>query len=89
MVYRRIRELREDRDLTQKELAIYLNCSQVSYSYYELGRRSIPADALIRLADFYGTSIDYMLGRTDIKKAYPETPTCKNPPCPGYRGHRG
>lgn len=70
-MYPRIRNLREDSDLLQKDMAEYLQCSQVSYSYYELGRRDIPTDVLIRLADYYHTSIDYLLGRTDEKSAYP------------------
>ena len=64
-MYRRIRDLREDRDLRQKDMAEYLRCTQVSYSHYELGKRDIPTDVLIRLADFYGTSTDYLLGRTN------------------------
>ena len=60
----RLRDLREDRDLTQKQLADYLNCSQVCYSRYELGQRDIPTDVLIKLADFYGVSIDYILKQT-------------------------
>ena len=70
-MYRRIRDMREDRDLYQKDLAEYLRCSQVCYSYYEMGKRDIPTDVLIRLADFYGTSVDYLLGRTDEKAPYP------------------
>ncbi len=73
MVYRRIRDLREDSDLKQITLAKYLNCSQVGYSQYELGKRHIPAEVLIKLADYYGTSIDYLLGRTDVKTPYPGT----------------
>ena len=57
--------MREDSDLKQKVLAEYLNCSQVCYSQYELGKRDIPTEVLIKLADYYGTSIDYLLGRTD------------------------
>ena len=72
-VYQRIRDLREDRDLKQQVLADYLQCSQVCYSYYEIGRRDIPTDALIRLAHFYNTSVDYLLGLTDEKKPYPRT----------------
>lgn len=64
-MYQRIRDLREDRDLLQKNLADYLKCSQVCYSRYELGKRDIPTDILIKLADFYNTSTDYILGRTD------------------------
>lgn len=65
MVYPRIRGLREDNDLKQTDLADYLKCTQVCYSYYENGQRDIPSDVLIKLADFYKTSIDYLLGRTD------------------------
>ncbi len=61
----RLRDLREDNDLTQKQMARYLNCSQVCYSRYELGQRDIPTDVLIKLADFYGVSIDYLLKQTD------------------------
>ena len=71
-MYRRIRDLREDADLFQKDLAKYLQCSQVCYSQYETGKRDIPTDVLIKLADFYGTSTDYLLGRTDIKEPYPK-----------------
>ena len=71
-MYRRIRDLREDNDLFQKDLANYLKCSQVSYSYYELGKRDIPTDILIRLAVFYHTSTDYLLGLTDVRKPYPK-----------------
>ncbi|MBE6708391.1 MAG: helix-turn-helix transcriptional regulator [Ruminococcaceae bacterium] len=65
MLYRRIRDLREDRDLLQKDIAKLLNCSQVCYSRYESGKRDIPTDVLIKLADFYGVTTDYILGRTD------------------------
>ena len=70
-MYRRIRDMREDRDLYQKDLAKYLQCTQVCYSHYEMGKRDIPTDVLIRLADFYHTSIDYLLGRTDEITPYP------------------
>lgn len=70
-MYRRIRDMREDKDLYQKDLAKYLQCTQVCYSHYEMGKRDIPTDVLIRLADFYHTSIDYLLGRTDEMKPYP------------------
>ena len=70
-MYRRIRDLRVDRDLLQKDLAEYLQCTQVCYSHYEIGKRDIPTDVLIKLADFYGTSIDYLLSRTDEKKPCP------------------
>jgi transcriptional regulator with XRE-family HTH domain len=71
MQYQRIRDLREDHDLYQKDLAAYLHCTQVAYSHYELGQRDIPTDILIQLADFYHTSIDYLLGQTDEKQPYP------------------
>ncbi len=64
-MYKRIRDLREDRDLKQKDIAEYLKCSQVRYSYYENGQRDIPTDVLIKLSKFYDTSIDYLLGQTD------------------------
>ena len=70
-MYKRIRDLREDMDLKQKDLAAYLRCSQVGYSCYELGKRDIPTDVLCRLADYYRVSVDYLLGRTDIREAYP------------------
>lgn len=64
-MYKRIRDLREDHDLTQKQLALELNCSQQVYSNYELGQRDIPTDILIHLALFYGVSTDYILGLKD------------------------
>lgn len=73
-MYPRIRNLREDRDLKQRELAEYLGCSQVCYSFYEIGRRDIPAEVLIRLSCFYNTSVDYLLGLTDSKAPYPRKP---------------
>lgn len=71
-MYRRIRDMREDKDLLQKDLAKYLQCGQVCYSYYETGKRHIPAEVLVKLADFYGTSVDYLLGRTDVRMPCPE-----------------
>lgn len=65
MIYRRIRDLREDRDLKQKDLAASLNCSQQVYSNYELGQRDIPTEILISLSAYYGVSVDYLLGLTD------------------------
>ncbi len=65
MVYRRIRDLREDRDLTQKEMAKVLNCSQQVYCNYELGQRDIPTDILIKLSQFHKVSVDYILGLSD------------------------
>ncbi len=69
-MYRRIRDLREDNDYLQKDIAEYLNCTQVCYSNYEMGKRDIPTDVLIRLALFYDTSVDYLLGITDTKTPY-------------------
>ena len=63
MVYKRIRELREDRDLKQREVAEYLNVSQNTYSQYENGVISLTADTLVKLAEFYGVTVDYLLGR--------------------------
>ncbi len=71
-MYVRIRDLREDHDLRQKDLASYLQCSQVCYSHYETGKRDIPTDILIRLAAYYGVSTDYLLGLTDMTKPYPK-----------------
>ena len=68
----RIKDLREDHDLTQKELSKFLNISQVAYSYYELNRRNIPLELLVKLADYYHTSVDYLLYRTDDMKPYPK-----------------
>ena len=71
-MYRRIRDMREDADLLQKDIANYLQCTQVSYSHYELGKRDIPTDVLIKLAAFYETSTDYLLGLTDHMRPYPK-----------------
>ena len=67
----RLRDLREDRDLTQKELAELLHVRQNSYSQYENQLRQIPIPLLEQLADFYQTSVDYLLGRTDEPSPYP------------------
>ena len=71
-MYRRIRDLREDRDLKQEDLARLLNCTQACYPNYENARRDIPTEALNHLADFYGVSVDYLLGRTNVKTPYPQ-----------------
>ena len=70
-MYRRIRDLREDRDLLQTDLARYLNCSQVCYSNYENGKRDIPTEVLVLLSRYYNTSVDYLLDLTDEKAPYP------------------
>ena len=62
MIFRRIRELREDHDLTQAALADYLGVRQTTYSKYELGRIEVPAEVLIKLADYYQVSLDYLVG---------------------------
>lgn len=67
----RIRDIREDRDLTQRELADYLHIRQNTYSQYETGQRQLPIDILIALAKFYRTSTDYLLGLTDVQTPYP------------------
>lgn len=64
-MFQRIRDLREDRDLTQKQVATVLNCSQQVYSNYELGQWDLPTAVLLALADYYGVSTDYILGRTN------------------------
>lgn len=66
----RIKDLREDKDLTQQEISQFLNVTQVAYSYYELNKRSIPLEILCKLADFYNTSVDYLLYRTNNKTPY-------------------
>lgn len=67
-MYHRIRDLREDADLTQSIISKYLNVSQRAYSHYENGTRDIPTNILIAIADFYNVSVDYLLERTDNKK---------------------
>lgn len=68
---RRIRDLREDADLSQKQVADMLKCAQQTYSSYERETRSVPTDVLIQLARFYHTSVDYLLGLTDRREPYP------------------
>lgn len=69
-MYQRIRDLREDRDLNQTQVAKILGMSQTGYSKYETGENDIPTAILIKLARFYNTSIDYLLGETNQKKRY-------------------
>ncbi|UWG96519.1 helix-turn-helix domain-containing protein [Dehalobacter sp. DCM] len=69
-MYQRLRDLREDRDLNQQALADLLNVSQTTYSRYESGTLDIPSVSLIKLAEFYETSVDYLLGLTDKRKPY-------------------
>ncbi|MBR6033241.1 MAG: helix-turn-helix transcriptional regulator [Clostridia bacterium] len=68
----RIKALREDHDLTQRQLSKLLHVSQVAYSYYELNKRNIPLELLAKLADYYGTSVDYLMYRTNQFKPYPK-----------------
>ena len=68
MKFQRIQDLRIDSDLSQKKIGEILHISQRSYSHYETGSRNIPIDMLIRLADYYDTTIDYLVGRTDNKE---------------------
>ena len=71
-MYNRIRDLREDSDLNQTKIAQMLGMSQTGYSKYETGENDIPTTILIKLARFYNTSIDYILGETNCKKRYPK-----------------
>ena len=71
MKYERIRDLREDNALTQEYMGKILNVSQRTYSRYENDERAIPIEILSKLADYYGTSVDYIIERTDQKKPYP------------------
>ncbi|NMA55569.1 MAG: helix-turn-helix transcriptional regulator [Firmicutes bacterium] len=70
-MYKRIRNLREDRDLTQAEVAKYLCVHQTTYSDYELGYLNIPVPVLDKLANLFETSVDYLVNRTDEQKPYP------------------
>ena len=76
-IFKRLKDLREDHDLTQQELANILCCSQTTYSRYETGNSNIPIDALQKLAMFYNTSIDYITGLTEEKRAYKYTTSIK------------
>ena len=70
-MFERIRNLREDRDMKQEDIAKILNCSQACYSNYENGRRDIPSEVWNILADYYSVSVDYLMGRTNTKTPYP------------------
>ena len=69
----RLRDIREERDLNQKELADMLGVHQTTYSSYEIGKLSLTADVLIKLAKYYKVSVDYLLGLTDVTKPYPKS----------------
>ncbi len=73
MNIQRLKEIRDDRDLTQKEVSKVLKISQVVYSRYETGIRLMPIDKIAKLAEFYNVSIDYILGLTDEQKPYPKS----------------
>lgn len=70
MLFKRIRDLREDRDIPQRKIAEYLQIHQTTYSDYEIGNLNVPVDVLIKLAKYYDTSIDYLVGLTDNYKPY-------------------
>ncbi len=71
LYFQRLRDLREDKDLKQKDIAKMLGIQQTVYSRYERGAQNIPLELLLKLADFYGTSTDYILGRTNEIRPYP------------------
>lgn len=71
MKYENIRNLRIDRGLTQSKVAEYLNVKQNTYSQYEIGVLNYPVDVVVKLADYYGVSVDYLLGRTSVREPYP------------------
>ena len=71
VVYMRLRDIREDKDLTQREVAAFLHIQQNTYSQYETGQRQIPVALLIKLADYFLTSVDYILELTDEPRPYP------------------
>lgn len=75
----RLKDIREDRDITQKELAGLLYVKQNTYSQYENGQRGIPVEMLIRLAVYFDTSVDYILGLTDDPRPYPRSTKCGQP----------
>ncbi len=78
MYLRRLKDLREDRELRQFEIAHILKITRQQYSLYELGKRTLPIDLLDQLADFYETSSDYILGRTNHKTPYPKMQNLRN-----------
>lgn len=72
-MYNRIRNLREDKDLTQKQIAKILNMSQTGYNQYEIGKNDIPTRILVQLSQFYKVPVDYILNLTDVTKPYPKS----------------
>lgn len=75
----RLRDIREDNDITQKTLSEHLNIKQNTYSQYETGQRQLPIDILIELATYFDTSTDYILGLTDVSEKYPRSDSAKKP----------
>lgn len=73
MQFKRLEDMRIDNDKTQSEIAKFLGCQREVYRRYEKGTRQIPVDLLIKLAAYYGSSVDYLLGLTDTKKPYPKS----------------
>lgn len=73
MQFKRLEDMRIDNDKTQSEIAEFLGCQREVYRRYEKGTRQIPVDLLIKLAAYYGSSVDYLLGLTDTKKPYPKS----------------
>ncbi len=78
-MYPRLRDLREDKDLSQTAVAKRLSMSQTGYSKYETGENDIPTHVLLELAEFYHTSVDYLLGKTDEARPYPPSVKAKTP----------
>ncbi len=78
-MYPRLRDLREDKDLSQTAVATRLSMSQTGYSKYETGENDVPTRVLLQLAEFYDTSVDYLLGKTDEKRPYPPSVKPKAP----------
>lgn len=78
MFLKRLKDLREDNDLTQEKIATLLNITRPQYSLYETGKRDIPVDLLRVLAKFYNTSLDYLVGETDVYERYPNASKKKN-----------
>lgn len=72
-MYLRLRDIREDNDKTQAQMAEKLGCSQQTYSRYEAGKAQMTYETLSTLADYFGTSVDYLLGRTDVRTPYPKS----------------
>ena len=73
MVFQRLKDLREDNDLLQKDIALHLNIKQNTYSQYETGALNIPIEILIKLANYYNTSVDYLMDRTNTSIPYKDT----------------